>query len=85
MKGADGQPLPSPNNLCIGHKELLSYISPKTALNCSKEGNCYYHLNQACIIKKHPKFSTQLLVCPDDVVLDSAQKNLLKNSLGFVN
>ena len=52
MKDANGQLLPSPNNLCIGHKEALSFINPKTGLDCAKEGNCYYHINRACIIKK---------------------------------
>ena len=84
MKDANGQLLPSPNNVCIGHKEPLSFVNPKTGLNCTKEGNCYYHLNRACIVKKHSDFSSPQIVYPSDVVLDSTQKMLLKDTLGFV-
>ena len=84
MKDALGQVLPSPNNLCIVHKEHRSFINPKTGLECSKLGNSYYHINIACLLKKHPKFTSSQLVCADDLNLDVAQKTLLQSTLGFM-
>jgi hypothetical protein len=83
LKNAQGYVLPSPNNLCIAHKENRTYVNPNTGLECSKLGNSYYHVNRACLIKKHPQFKPSQVVCSDNVTLDEAQKSLLQATLGF--
>ena len=55
------------HNLCLSRRENMSYMNPKTGLQSTKEGNCYYHLNRACVLKKMPTFSPSQVVCPEDI------------------
>ena len=84
LKGANGRPLPSPHNLCLSRRENMSYMNPKTGLQSTKEGNCYYHLNRACVLKKMPTFSPSQVVCPEDISLDTQQKDYIKDAIGLL-
>jgi hypothetical protein len=44
MKGSDGSLLNPPNDICIAHQEQFQFINPHTGLQCSMEGNAYYHI-----------------------------------------
>ena len=59
--------LSPPYDICLGHKESLSFINPKSGTECSKIGNAYYHINLECIQRKHPSFTAALVECPPDV------------------
>ena len=83
MKNADGGLLKPPHDICIAHKETITFLNPRTKLESSKEGNCYYHVNKACLIKKHPQFSAAQLVCPDDIILEDSHKMLLRDAIGY--
>lgn len=72
MKDANNGPLPPPHDICVGHSEPLSFINPRTGLECSKIGNAYYHVSLICIKKKHLDFGPSQVVCCDEV------KELLK-------
>ena len=86
MKGSDGRLLKPPNDICIAHREQIRFMNPHTGLQCSKEGNCYYHINKSCIIKKHPNFCPSQLVCEHDINLEDSHKidkKLLQEALDF--
>lgn len=85
MKDADNGLLPPPHDICIGHSEPLTFINPRTGLECSKTGNAYYHVSLACIIKKHPDFTPAQIVCSDDVkmLLKEVHFKFLWDKLGF--
>jgi hypothetical protein len=80
-KGSDGSLLNPPNDNCIAHQEQIQFINPHTGLQCSKEGNAYYHITKNCIIKKHPGFSSSQVVCEDNVNLQNSHKKLLQEAL----
>ena len=86
LKGVDNKVLPPPNDICILHTEPLKYINPRTGLESSKIGNAYYHINSACIRKKHPDFSSSLVSCSKDDVnlMQPSHFKLLYDSLGYV-
>ena len=84
-KDPAGENLPPPNNLCILHKQPISFTNPKTGKEASKPGNVYYHVSIHCIRKKYPSFSAAMLTCPDEVHanLQASHYQLLEHSLGF--
>jgi len=51
LKGVNNEVLPPPHNMCIVHAEQLTFINPRSGLECSKTGNAHYHVNRACIQK----------------------------------
>ena len=83
MKNADGGFLKPPHDICIAHNETIALLNPRTKLESSKEGNCYYHVNKAYLIKKHPQFFAAQLVCPDDIILENSHKILLRDAIGY--
>ena len=64
FKNADNGLLSPPHDICLGHKESLSFINPRTGKECSKLGNAYYHINLDCIRKKHPSFTAAQVEYP---------------------
>ena len=84
MKGSNGKVLKPPKDICISHKEQIVFTNPHSGLQSSKEGNCYYHVNKSCILKKHPNFSPSQLVCSEDVNLEDSHKKLLQETLDFL-
>ena len=85
LKNTNNRVLSPPYDICICHKETQGFINPQTGLESSKLGNAYYHVNLTCIQKKHPNFSPDQLVCPEDVqeLLNEAHVLLLKEALGY--
>jgi hypothetical protein len=67
-KGINDEVLPPPHDICIVHSEPLTFTNPRTGLESSKVGNAHYHVNQACIRKKHPKFTARFLSCPENMM-----------------
>lgn len=63
LKNSDNGLLSPPLDICICHKEPLSFINPNSGLECSKLGNAYYHVKMECIRKKHPTFSPMQIDC----------------------
>ena len=51
FKNADNDLLSPPHDICLGHKESLSFINPHTGKECFKLGNAYHHINLDCIRK----------------------------------
>ena len=85
LKNTNNRVLSPPYDMCICHKETQAFINPQTGLESSKLGNAYYHVNLTCIQKKHPNFSPDHLVCPEDVreLLNEAHALLLREALGY--
>lgn len=85
LKNTNNRVLSPPYDICISHKETQVFINPHTGLESSKLGNAYYHVNLTCIRKKHPKFSSDQLECPEDVweLLGEVHFVLLKEALGY--
>ena len=75
-----------PFDICLGHKETLSYTNPKNRQECSKLGNAYYHINLECIKKKHPSFTAAQIKCPSDMrtSLSEAHHKFLREAIGYV-
>ena len=86
LKGPNNELLPPPNNICIQHSEPLTFTNPRTGLEASKVGNAYYHINSACIHKKHPNFTASLVSCPEEVLklMQPSHFKLLHDTLHFV-
>ena len=86
LKGIDNEVLPPPQDICIVHTEPLAFTNPRTGLETSKIGNAHYHVNKACICKKHPNFAGHLVACTKEVLdlLLPCHFKLLFEALGFV-
>jgi len=84
-KDPEGSNLPPPNDLCVLHRQSISFTSPKTGKEQSKLGNVYYHVSIHCIRKKYPHFTAAMVTCPDEVQanLQTSHYQLLEHSLGF--
>ena len=82
MKGANNEVhvLP-PYDICIGHREPLNFINPRTGLESSKLGNAYYHVNIVCIRKKHSNFTPSQLMCSES--LKDVHFKFLEDTLKF--
>lgn len=61
-RGADGKPLPPPDDLVVQHKEQVLFNNPNTGnYQLSREHrNVYYHAKLQCIQKKFPSFIPSL-------------------------
>ena len=86
LKGVNNELLPPPSDICILHTEPLKYTNPRTGIESSKIGNAYYHINSACIRKKHPNFSSRLVSCSEEDVklMQPSHFKLLYDALGYV-
>jgi len=84
-KDPKGNNLPPPNDLCVLHRQSISFTNPKTGKEQSKLGNVYYHVSMHCIDKKYPHFTAAMVTCPDEVQanLQASHYQLLEHSLGF--
>ena len=67
LKNVDNGLLSPPHDICLGHKESISFINSHAGLECSKLGNVYYHINLDCIHKKHPSFTVFQVKRPPEV------------------
>ena len=85
IKGVHNEVLPPPHDICIVHSEPLTFINPRTGLEASKVGNAHYHVNYACIRKKHPNFTARCVSCPEGVMelMQPCHLKLLSETLGF--
>ena len=85
LKSADNGLLP-PFDICLCHKEQLSFINPRNGQECSKLGNAHYHITLDCIKKKHPTFSAVQIECPPDTraFLTKAHHDLLREAFGYI-
>ena len=85
LKSASNGLLSPPHDICLGHKESMSYTNPRNGQERSKLGNVYYHINLDCIRKKHPMFSSTEIECPPDVLgmLTEAHYNFLQEAVGY--
>ena len=52
LKSAGNGLLSPPHDICLGHKESMSFTNPCNGQECSKLGNVYYHINLDYIRKK---------------------------------
>ena len=86
LKGVNNELLPPPNDTCILHTEPLKYVNPRTGIESSKIGNAYYHINSACIRKKHPHFSPSLVSYSEEDInlMQPSHFKLLYDALGYV-
>ena len=84
-KDPEGNNLPPPNDLCVLHRQSISFTNPKTGKEQSKLGNIYYHVSIHCIRKKYPHFTAAMVTCPDEVRanLQASHYQLLEHSLGL--
>lgn len=84
-KTSDNEVLSPPHDICLGHRELLSFVNPRNGLECSKLGNAYYHINLDCIRRKHPNFTSAQIVCPPDLqgVLTEVHYSFLWEAIGY--
>ena len=84
-KNSDKGLLSPPHDICLGHKESLSYINPHSGTECFKMGNAYYHINLECIRRKHPNFTATQVECPPDVqeILTDVHYNFLQRAIGY--
>ena len=73
--------------ICLGHKESLSFINPRTDKECSKLGNAYYHINLDCIRQKHPIFTAAQVECPHEIqeMLTEIHYDFLQKAIGYFN
>ena len=87
FKNADDGLLSPPHDICLGHRESLSFINPRTGTECSKLGNAYYHFNLDCIRRKHPSFTAAQVECPPEVqeVLTEVHYDFLQEAIGYFN
>lgn len=58
LRGADGKPLPPPDDIVLQHKEQVLFQNPKTGLFQLSHDlrNVYYHARLPCIMKKFQSF-----------------------------
>ena len=87
LKNADDGLLSPPHDICLGHRESLSFINPRTGTECSKLGNAYYHISLDCIRRKHPSFTAAQVECPPEVqeVLTEVHYDFLQEAIGYFN
>ena len=87
FKNADNGLLSPPHDICLGHKESLSFINPRTGKECSKLGNAYYHINLDCIRKKHPSFTAAQVEYPREIqeMLTEIHYDFLQKAIGYFN
>jgi len=85
LKSTGNKCLSPPHDICLGHKESMTYTNPRNGQECSKLGNVYYHINLECIRRKHPTFSSSEIVCSPDVLktLTDLHFHFLQEAVGY--
>ena len=85
QRGLNGDPLPPPYDIIIGHFERQQYSDQVTGLTrLSRETCAHYHAFPQCIHAKFPEFQPTELSIPDEVFmkLNATHKSFLNSTFG---
>ena len=86
QRDLNGDPLPPPYDIIIGHFERQQYSDPVTGLTrLSRETCAHYHAHPQCIYAKHPKFQPNKVHIHDEVLkkLSGIHKQFLIKTFGL--
>ena len=85
QRNLNGDPLPPPHDIIIGHFERQEYTDQVTGLaHLSRETCVHYHVSLQCIHAKFPDFQPTELSIPKEVFvkLNATHKLFLNNTFG---